>query len=303
MRLDKLTKDLLDKIANLHNLPNGAVSFRKNGKTEVLNSTKNIEINKKADNSGIDIIIHSNCKNEVCHMPVVVTENGYFDQVSNDFFIEPDASVTIVAGCGVHSSEDAGHDGVHTFHVGSSAKVKYIENHFAQGKGSKQLSPTTVIVLEDGAEMEIETIQYGGVDFANRKTRAKLKKNSTLIVNERLITERFDVAKSDFSVALDGENSKCKIVSRSVASGESEQEFKSNLVGKNSCFGHVECDSIVLDDAVVVSSPKVTAKNKLASLSHEAAIGKIAADQVVKLMTLGLTEKEAEQKIIEGFLK
>ena len=304
MVLDKITKNLLEKIADLHEIPTGAVSFRKNGKGEIIQSTENIEIKKKTNGQGIDIFVHSSCKGEACHIPVVVSENGFFDLVYNDFYIEDDAEVVIIAGCGVHSTGESGHDGIHTFHIGKRAKVTYVENHFATGEGSnKTLNPTTKIIIDDGGTMIMQTTQTGGVDCSIRKTEAKLKNNAFLDVTEKILTDRFNVAKTDFKITLLGKNSKCNIVSRSVARGESEQQFNSNLIGKNSCFGRVECDAILLDGAKVVSVPKISALNKNSALSHEATIGKIAGEQLVKLMTLGLNEKQAEEKIIEGFLK
>lgn len=303
MSLDKVSKDMLVRIASLHDIPNGAVSIRTNGKSEIIKSTTNIEIEKKDDAPGINIYVHSSCKGEACHIPVVISENGLFDMVYNDFYIEDNAEVTIVAGCGVHSGDEAGHDGVHTFHIGKNAKVNYIENHLGVGAGkNKVLNPTTKIYMETGSSMDMHTTQIGGVDYSNRKTYARLKGDSCLNVYERIMTDRFNVAKTDFAVTL-LDNSKCNIISRSVARGESEQTFKSSLVGKGEVFGHVECDGIVLDRSRVISNPKVTADSNLATLTHEAAIGKIARDQLVKLMTLGLTEKEAEEKIIQGFLK
>lgn len=304
MVLDKISKNLLAQIADLHEIPNGAISFRKNGKSEIARSTANIEIKPKQNGQGIDIFVRSTCQGEACHIPVVVSENGFFDMVYNDFYIEERANVLIVAGCGIHSGGDVGHNGIHSFHIGKNAKVTYVENHLAVGSGqNKNLNPTTKIVIEEGGQMIMNTTQIGGVDCSIRKTEAKLKNNAILEVNEKILTDRFNVAKTDFKVELVGENSKCNIVSRSVAKGESEQEFKSNLVGKNLCFGRVECDAILLDNATVISVPKISAKNKLASLSHEAVVGKIAQEQLVKLMTLGLSEKQAEEKIIEGFLK
>ena len=304
MKLDKISQNLLEHIAKIHEIPNGAVSFRKNGKGEFMRSTPSIEIFKKEDGSGIDIIVHSTCQNQSCHIPVVVSEVGLFDLVYNDFYIEDGASVTIVAGCGVHSNDSAGHDGIHTFHIGKNAMVNYIENHIALGNGShKILNPTTNITIGENSVMNMETNQLGGVDYSNRITKATLKENSTLNITEKILTDRFNVAKTDFKINLIGKNSKCNIVSHSVARGESEQVFKSNLIGKNECFGHVECDGIVLDKAQISSIPRVDAKSNLASLSHEAAIGKIASEQIIKLMTLGLTEKQAENKIIECFLK
>ena len=302
--MDNITKNLLKEIANLHDIPNGAESFRKNGKSEIIKSTPNIEITKRDDGNGINVYVHSTCKGEACHIPVVVSEDNLVDLTFNDIYIEAGAEVTIVAGCGVHSNNESGHNGVHTIYVGKNAKVTYVENHLAIGDGkNKTLNPVTKITIDDGGTMTMNTTQIGGVDYSNRKTLATLKSNALLEVNEKILTDRFNVAKTDFKVNLLGENSKCNIVSRSVAKGESEQIFKSNLVGKNLCFGRVECDAILLDNAVVVSVPKISAMNKDASLSHEATVGKIAQDQLIKLMTLGLSEKQAEEKIIEGFLK
>lgn len=304
MHLDKISQNLLEKIANLHEIPDGAVSFRKNGKGEILRSTPSIEIVKKVDGSGIDIFVHSSCKHEACHIPVIVSEEGFFDEVYNDFYIEDGADVVIVAGCGVHSSTQAGHNGIHTFHIGKNANVEYYENHLAIGKGKgKELNPVTVIKLGEGSRMMMETNQLGGVDYSVRDTKAYLKDDSTLEIKEKILTQNFNVAKTKFKVYLQGQNSRCNIISRSVARDESEQVFKSDLIGKNECFGHVECDGIVLENSRIDSIPKVSACSNLASLTHEAAIGKIANEQIIKLMTLGLTEKEAENKIIEGFLK
>lgn len=304
MKLDKISQDLLEKIADLHDIPSGAVSFRKNGKSEIMRSTANIEIEKKQDGSGINIYIHSSCKGEACHIPVVVSENGLFDLVYNDFYVEDGAEVLIVAGCGVHSTDEGGHDGIHTFHIGKNAKLTYVENHLAVGGGlNKVMNPTTILNIGEGSVVNMMTTQLGGVDYSNRKTKVVLKDNASLVVNEKILTDGFNVAKTDFVVDLRGENSKCDIVSRSVAKKESEQVFKSTLNGHNKCFGHVECDGILLDCARIDSVPKVSARHRDASLSHEAAIGKIAEEQIIKLQTLGLTKEEAEEKIIQGFLK
>ena len=302
--LNNIAKTILEQVAGLHDIPAGAVSLRVNGKSEVLKSSANIEIERKSDNPGINVYIHSSCKGEACHIPVVVDQNNLFDMVYNDFYIEDGAIVTIVAGCGVHSNGTAGHDGKHTFHVGKNATVTYIENHLGLGKSEhKILNPTTILKIGKNSVVTLNTTQIGGVDSANRTTKAILADNATLIINEKILTDRFETAKTNFSVQLKGKNSKCNIVSRSVARGESEQVFKSNMIGKNLCFGHVECDGIVLDKSKISSLPQVSAFDAKASLSHEAAIGKIATDQIVKLRTLGLTEKQAEEKIIEGFLK
>ena len=304
MKLDNISKNILAQVANLHEIPAGAVSIRVNGKSEMLKSSANIEIERKTDNPGINVYIHSSCQGEACHIPVVVNQNDLFDMVYNDFYIEDGAVVTIVAGCGVHSIGNAGHDGIHTFHVGKNATVNYIENHLGLGKGQhKILNPTTILKIGKNSTVTLNTTQIGGVDSANRVTKAIVGENATLIINEKILTDRFQIAKTNFTVQLKGKDSKCNIVSRSVARGESEQVFKSNMIGKNLCFGHVECDGIVLDNSRISSLPQVSAFDNRASLSHEAAIGKIASEQIVKLMTLGLTEKQAEEKIIEGFLK
>ncbi len=304
MKIDKISSELLEKIADLHEIPTGAVAFRKNGKSEMMRSTANIEIEKKSDGSGINIHIHSSAKGEACHIPAVVTENGLFDLVYNDFYIEDGADVTIVAGCGVHSSEEGGHEGVHTFHIGKYSNVVYLENHLAIGKSThKIISPTTIMTIGEGSMVTMNTTQLGGVDYSNRKTKVRLGKGSKLVVNEKVLTDNFNLAKTDFVVDLNGENSKCELISRSVARGESEQIFKSTLVGKNKCFGHVECDGILLDSARIDSSPKVSARHSEATLTHEASIGRIAEDQLMKLMTMGLDKAQAEDVIIQGFLK
>lgn len=304
MKLDKLSENLLSQIAGLHEMPSGAVSFRMNGKSKISKSSKNIEIRSKRDGSGIDVFVRSACRKESCHLPVIITENECFDLVYNDFYIEDGAEVTIVAGCGLHTSNDSSHDGMHTFHVGKGAKVTYLENHLALGDGkNKNLNPTTILNLEENSFVEMNTVQLGGVDYSFRTTKAKLKKNAILEVKEKILTDKFNVAKTFFKVDLIGEGSKCNIESRSVARGESEQKFDSCIVGKSACFAHVACDGILMDNARIVSVPKIDARNNLAEMSHEAVVGKIAGEQIQKLMTLGLTEKDAEEKIIEGFLK
>lgn len=304
MKIDKLTKEVLSQIMSLHEMDEGAVSLRKNGKSEIMKSSDNIEISPKEDLSGINVYVRSSCKGEVCHIPVVITENDYVDLVYNDFYIEDGAEVTIVAGCGLHSSEDSSHDGVHTIYVGKNAKLTYVENHIALGKGkNKNLSPVTVLKLDKNSNVIMKTTQIGGVDYSNRITKAKLAENATLDITEKIMTDKFNVAKTNFKVELIGENSVCNISSRSVARGESEQKFDSVVLGKNKCFAHVSCDAILLDNAKVVSIPKIDARNNQAEINHEAVVGKIAGEQIEKLMTLGLTKKQAEEKIIEGFLK
>ncbi len=304
MNLDKISKNLLSQIASLHKIPNGAISIRQNGESKTIQSSANIIIEKKEDGNGINVYIKSSCKDEACHIPVLITEDNVFDLVYNDFYIENNARVTIVAGCGIHSNSESSHDGIHTFHVGENSIVNYVENHLAIGDGAnKQLNPTTILKIGKNSVFNMNTTQIGGVDYSDRKTKVFLAEGATLQVNEKILTDGYNVAKTDFVVNLNGKNSKATITSRSVAKGDSEQVFKSKLIGKNECFGHVECDGILLDDAIIDSIPRVVAKSNLASLSHEASIGKIAGEQIVKLMTMGLTEKQAEEKIIEGFLK
>ncbi len=287
MKMDRLSKELLSQIVALHNIPDGAVSFRKNGKGEISRSTKNIEIVPKDDASGIDIFVKSSCKNESCHIPVVITESNCYDLVYNDFYIEDGAEVTIVAGCGLHSSDDSSHDGIHTFHIGKGAKLTYIENHLALGDGeNRNLNPVTILNVGENSSVIMKTTQIGGVDYSNRTTKAKLKAGATLDVTEKIMTDRFNVAKTLFKVDLSGEGSVCNISSRSVARGESEQKFDSTIIGKNKCFAHVSCDGILLDNAKIVSIPKIDARSSLAEINHEAVVGKIAGDQIEKLMTI-----------------
>lgn len=302
--MDSVTKNLLKTISSLHKIPNGAISIRENGKSSMLKSSKNIIIQPKGNGEGIDVFVKRECQGEACHVPAIVSENNIVDVAYNDFYIESGAKVVIVAGCGIHSNGESSHTGIHSFYVGENAVVEYYENHYGEGSGrGKVIDPTTKIKIENGGKMIIKTTQIGGVDFSDRVTECVLKDAAVLEVEEKVLTARFEVAKTKFKATMLGENSRCNIVSKSVAKGESEQVFKSNLIGKNSCVGRVECDGILLDGATMISQPIVTAKHRNASLNHEATIGRIAGDQLVKLMTLGLTEKQAEEKIIAGFLK
>lgn len=305
--MDQIEKNLLKEIASLHEIPTGAYNIRKNGESAGRNSTEHIQITQKKDAPGIDITILPGTKNESVHIPVVLTQTGINDTVYNDFYIGADCDVTIIAGCGIHNSgcETSKHDGIHTFHVGERAVVRYVEKHYGQGEGEGKnvMNPETVIFLEEGARLEMETTQIGGVDSTERKTRAKVGKDATLIIREKLLTEGVQVAKTDFTVDLDGENSSTNVVSRSVAKNNSHQVFLSRINGNNLCNGHTECDAIIMDQASVVAIPEVAANDINASLIHEAAIGKIAGEQLIKLMTLGLSEQEAEEQIIAGFLK
>lgn len=307
MELNKIDKDLLKTISDLHDIPSGAYNIRKDGKLVSRANSANIDIVSKTDKPGIDIIIKPGTKNESVHIPVIVSEAGLKDLVYNDFYIGKDCDITIVAGCGIAcaGTDDEGHDGIHSFHIDKNAKVKYVEKHFATGKGSgkRVLNPVTYIELDDGAQMIMETVQIGGVTSSIRTTNAVLDKNSKLEISEKIMTSGDEYAETIFNVDLNGKDCSTHVVSRSVAKDDSKQVFKSMVNGNNKCFGHTECDAIVMDRAVVVAKPEITAKVSDASLIHEAAIGKIAGEQIIKLQTLGLTEKQAEETIIKGFLK
>lgn len=305
--MDSIQKNLLSQVADLHELPSGAYNIRENGKTSGRNTTANIDIVTKEDKKGIDIIIKAGTKNESVHIPVIISQTGYEEMVYNDFFIGEDCDVTIVAGCGIHNTGDgeSRHDGIHSFFVGKNAKVKYVEKHYGEGDGNGEniMNPTTVIELDEGAYMELDTLQIKGVSSTERVTRAKLGKDANLVIREKIMTHGRQYAKTDFVVDLDGENSGANVISRSVAKDDSRQVFYSKINGNNRCTGHTECDAIVMDNAKVSAIPEITANNIDASLIHEAAIGKIAGEQLIKLMSLGLTEKEAEEQIVNGFLK
>lgn len=307
LQLDKLQMDMLSTIADLEGVPQGAYNIRENGQKLGRNTTANIDIVSKTDKDGIDIIIKPGTKNESVHIPVILSESGLKDMVYNDFHIGEDADVVIVAGCGIHNcgDQDSQHDGIHTFYVGKNARVKYVEKHYGEGDGTggRILNPETVVYIEEGGYMEMETVQIKGVDSTKRKTLAKIGKGGTLIVGEKILTHGDQEATTDFEVYLDGENSAAHVVSRSVARDNSKQLFLSNVYGNNACNGHTECDAIVMDNGKVSAIPEIHANSTEASLIHEAAIGKIAGEQLTKLMTLGLTEKEAEDRIISGFMK
>lgn len=305
--LNKIDKDLLAEIADLHDIPAGAYNIRKDGKLVSRSSSANIEIKTKEDKPGIDIIIKANTKNESVHIPVIVTEAGLKDLVYNDFYVGKNADVVIVAGCGISCGTDKseGHDGIHTFHLEEGAKVSYIEKHYASGKGTgdRILNPVTNVEMKKNSYMKMETVQISGVTSAIRTTNATLDDGAKLEINEKIMTEKNQTAETNFYVDLNGKDSSTHVVSRSVAKGTSHQTYKSVVNGNNKCFGHTECDAIIMDKANIVAKPELTAKSTEASLIHEAAIGKIAGEQIIKLQTLGLTEQEAEQEIIKGFLK
>lgn len=305
--MDEIKKNLLLQIADLHAVPEGAYNIRANGMLDSRNTTKNIDIITKTDKSGIDIIIKPNTVNESVHIPVIISETGIQEVVYNDFYVGENSNVVIIAGCGIHNCGDqtSQHDGIHTFHIGKNARVKYVERHYGDGDGNGEniMNPTTVIEIDDGGYMEMETTQIKGVDSTSRVTTAKLGNDAKIVVREKIMTHGVQFANTEFVVDLNGENSGANVVSRSVAKDKSKQVFKSVINGNNKCSGHTECDAIIMDEATVSAIPEITANSIDASLIHEAAIGKIAGEQLIKLMTLGLTEKEAEEQIVSGFLK
>lgn len=305
--MDKIDKMLLEKIADLHGVPQGAYNIRKNGKLEGRAVTDEINIVSKKDKDGIDIIIKKGTKNKSVHIPVILNAVGMQDKVYNDFYVGDDCDVLIVAGCGVHNSGDkmSSHNGIHTFHVGNNSHVRYVEKHLGVGKknSERNLDPVTVAYIGKNSKLEMEMIQLGGVTNSTRTTTAVVGDKSSLIIKESLLTQNSERVKTQFDVELKGKNSKTDVVSRAVAQGKSVQEFVSNVVGENECFGHVECDGILSDKAQITSTPKIVAKHKDALLTHEASIGKISEQQQIKLMTLGLSKEEAEERIIQGFLQ
>ena len=298
---------LLQIIADMGDSTDGAFNIRANGQLANRRVTENIDIKTKTDNPGIDIIIKPGTVGEDVHIPVIISETGLSDLVYNDFYVGENSDVTIVAGCGIHNcgEKESRHDGIHTFYVGKNAKVKYIEKHYGEGDGNGEnvMNPTTIVNIEDGGYMEMETAQIKGIDSTKRVTRATLAAGATLVIHEKIMTHGSQTAETDFSVDLNGEESGANVISRSVAKGNSRQKFVSMINGNNRCNGHTECDAIIMENGKVSALPELTANHIDASLIHEAAIGKIAGDQLIKLMTLGLTEQEAEEQIINGFLK
>ena len=305
--MDEIQKTLLEEIAGLHEIPAGAYNIRANGTTASRNTTANIDIITKEDKQGIDIIIKPGTKKESLHIPVILSESGITEMVYNDFHIGDDCDVTIVAGCGIHNGGDkkSEHDGIHTFYIGKNSKVKYVEKHYGKGEGTGEriMNPTTVVYVDENSYMEMETVQIKGVDSTDRVTKAYLKDGASIVVNEKLMTHDKQYAKTTFEVELDGEGSSANVVSRAVAKDDSYQIFLAKINGNNKCAGHSECDAIIMDNAKISAIPEITANHLEAELIHEAAIGKIAGEQLIKLMTQGLTEAEAESHIVNVFLK
>ncbi len=305
--MDQIQKRILEEVADLHEVPEGAYNIRANGVSAARNTTANIDILSKEDGSGIDIRIKEGTRHESVHIPVVLSESGLKEVVYNDFYIGADSDVVIVAGCGIHNcgNQDSQHDGIHRFYVGKNAKVKYVEKHYGEGDGNGRriLNPGTEVYMEEGSSMEMEMVQIKGVDSTKRTTTAELAAGAKLVVRERLLTHGNQYAESGYTVKLNGDDSSTDLVSRSVAKDESFQRFDSLIIGNAKCMGHTECDAIIMGDARIQAIPQRDATNSAAARIHEAAIGKIAGEQIIKLMTLGLTEEEAEAQIINGFLK
>ena len=307
MMESQVDRELLEKIADLIGKPVGAFNIRKDCGCDGRQSTENIRITGKTDGkSGIDIRVKDGTKGEQCHIPVIITKPGIREMVYNDFYIGENCDVDIVAGCGIHNcgSEESRHDGLHTFYVGKNSHVKYTEKHYGEGDGTggRVMNPETVVYLEEGASITMETTQIRGIDSTLRKTRIVCGKGAEAVVTERLLTHGEQHAESDMAIELNGEGAKGRVISRSVAQDSSSQVFYPQMVGNAQCFGHVQCDSIIMDQANIRSIPAITANSTEAQLIHEAAIGKIAGDQLLKLETLGLTEEEAEDCILKGFL-
>ena len=306
-KIDEIQKRLFAEVADLHEMPQGAYNLRANGELAGRNTTPNIDIKTKTEKSGIDITVKAGTKNESLHIPVVLSESGLKETVYNDFYIGEDCDVLIVAGCGIDNcgTQDSQHDGVHRFFIGKNSKVRYVEKHYGSGNGDGKriLNPVTEVYMEEGSTAEMEMVQIKGVDSTERTTIARLDKGAKLVVRERLMTHGNQTAVSVYKVDLNGDGASADVVSRSVARDSSYQKFDACIKGNAACSGHTECDSIIMDSGRILAVPSLEANCTEAMLVHEAAIGKIAGDQLVKLMTLGLTEQEAEEQIINGFLK
>lgn len=305
--MNAIQKMLLEQIAGLHGIPEGAYNIRANGKSAGRSNAAGIEIVQKTGRDGLDITVQPGIRNKSIHIPVIISESGMTETVYNDFFIGDGCDVTIIAGCGIYNcgSQKSEHSGIHTFHVGKNSRVRYVERHYAEGDGNgeKVMNPVANLDIGEGSYVELETTQIKGVDSTVRTTSANLGPDSTLIVKEKVMTHGRQLAKSDFTVNLNGDGCSANVMSRSVARDSSKQVFSSRVIGNSRCHGHSECDAIIMDSGTVTSIPEVTANCIDSELIHEAAIGKIAGEQIIKLMTLGLTEKEAEEQIIAGFLK
>ncbi len=304
--MEQMDWKILKEIAELEKTPQGAYNFRVNGTLDARQVTANIDIASKTDKPGIDITVKPGTKGESVHIPVVLSQTGLKDVVYNDFYIGENADVDIVAGCGIHNTgcETSQHDGIHVFHIGKNARVRYVERHYGEGPGTGEniLNPRTEVYLEEGASITMEMTQIRGVDSTVRDTVVEVAAGGECIINEKLMTDGTQTAESNVEIILKGAGATGRVISRSVGRGESVQVFRPCMTGQADCFGHVQCDSILMDQAKIKSIPAIDAQSVDAQLIHEAAIGRIAGDQILKLLTLGLTEEEAEEKILEGFL-
>jgi Fe-S cluster assembly scaffold protein SufB len=307
--INEIDAKLLEKIADLTGKPVGAFNIRKDSGCEARQSTENIEITSKTDKEGIEIRIKDGTKGEVCHIPVIISKSGLNEMVYNDFFIGDDCDVEIVAGCGIHNTgcNESRHDGIHTFYIGKNSRVHYAEKHYGENgekaDGKNVMNPQTVVYLGENSTIQMDTVQIRGIDSTKRMTKFVCEAGSEVVVTERLLTHGKQEAISEMEIELNGADAKSRVISRSVAQDESYQLFYPRVVGNAPCFGHVQCDSIIMGDARIRSIPEIAANHPDAQLVHEAAIGKIAGDQLLKLQTLGLTEEEAEDCILKGFLK
>ena len=305
--ITEIDQALLEKIADLTGKPVGAFNIRKDSGCEARQSTEHIEITPKTDGKeGIDIRVKDGTRGETCHIPVIISKTGVTEMVYNDFYIGENCDVDIIAGCGIHNSgcNESRHDGVHTFHIGKNSRVHYAEKHYGEGDGEGKniMNPQTIVYLDEGASIQMETVQIRGIDSTRRYTKLVCGKDAEAVITERLLTHGHQHAESDMVIELNGEGSRGRVISRSVAQDESKQVFRPVVIGNDRCFGHVQCDSIIMGSAKIESVPAITANSTEAQLIHEAAIGKIAGDQLLKLQSLGLTEEEAEDTILKGFL-
>ena len=305
--ITEIDQALLEKIADLTGKPVGAFNIRKDSGCEARQSTEHIEITPKTDGKeGIDIRVKDGTRGETCHIPVIISKTGVTEMVYNEFYIGENCDVDIIAGCGIHNSgcNESRHDGVHTFHIGKNSRVHYAEKHYGEGDGEGKniMNPQTIVYLDEGASIQMETVQIRGIDSTRRYTKLVCGKDAEAVITERLLTHGHQHAESDMVIELNGEDSRGRVISRSVAQDESKQVFRPVVIGNDRCFGHVQCDSIIMGSARIESVPAITANSTEAQLIHEAAIGKIAGDQLLKLQSLGLTEEEAEDTILKGFL-
>ena len=304
--LSPIDESLLATIANIHGMPKGAFNIRRDGQLVERHNSAYVEISTKTDNPGIDIKVKPGTKGETVFIPVIITKSGLKDVVYNTFYIGDDCDIEIIAGCGIHNSSHAAsqHDGIHSFHIGKNCRVKYMEKHYGEGEGTGEriLNPTTNVYMDEDSFCEMEMVQLRGVTSTVRDTNAEIGARSKLVLTERLLTHDKQTAESNVVINLEGEDSSVQVISRSVAQDDSVQVFNPLVIGKSACRGHVQCDAIIMGNARVKSIPGIEAVSPDAILMHEAAIGKIAGEQITKLMTLGLTEEEAEQEILDDFL-